>query len=86
MADQEKADILSHPNMNISAVTSPPSVRGRPAGHWPLASLDRLINTAGLVSVDLTATDFPAMPEPDDQAYWAEVGPFSLTGRPTKRE
>jgi hypothetical protein len=40
--------------------------------------LERLINTAGLVSVDLTDTVFAPMPEPEEQAHWAEVGPFAL--------
>jgi hypothetical protein len=40
--------------------------------------LERLINTAGLVSVDLTDTVFAPMPEPEERAHWAEVGPFAL--------
>lgn len=52
-----------------------------PAPCWPLASLQSLINTAGLVSVDLTDTVFAAMPGPDEQFHWAEVGPFALPGR-----
>jgi hypothetical protein len=81
MAEREKADILSHPTMNTCAYTTslrPHPVPDRPAGHWPLAALERLINTAGLVSVDLTDTVFTPMPEPEDQAHWAEVGPFAL--------
>lgn len=55
-----------------------------PARPWPLTSLQNLINTAGLVSVDLTDTVVATMPGPDDQAGWAEVGPFSLPGRPDR--
>jgi hypothetical protein len=57
-------------------------LRRGPARAWPLASLQNLINTAGLVSVDLTDSAFATMPGPDDHAGWAEVGPFSLPGRP----
>jgi len=57
-------------------------LRPAPARSWPSASLQTLINTAGLVSVDLTDTVFAAMSGPDEQANWAQVGPFSLPGGP----
>lgn len=43
-------------------------LRPGPARAWPLASLQNLINTAGLVSVDLTDTVFATMPGLDEQA------------------
>ena len=40
-------------------------VPARPAARGPLASLQQLINTAGMVSVDLTDTIFATMPRRD---------------------
>ncbi|MDI1250861.1 MAG: hypothetical protein PSV13_18500 [Lacunisphaera sp.] len=57
-------------------------LRPAPPRPWRLASLQTLINTAGLVSVDLTDTVFATMPGSDEQANWAEVGPFALPGGP----
>lgn len=61
-------------------IPSGPS-RFAPARHGPLASLQTLINTAGLVSVDLTDTVFASMPRRDDQADWPEAGALPLPRR-----
>lgn len=48
-------------------------VPDRPAVRGPFASLQRVINTAGMVSVDLTDTFFASLPRRDGAPYEAVV-------------
>jgi len=50
-------------------------VPAQPAVRGPFAGLQRLINTAGLVSVDLTDTVFASLPRRDGAPYEAVVPP-----------
>lgn len=75
--------------MNTCADTSSrplPATPIRPAARWPLASLQRLIDTAGLVSVGLTDSIFAS---PGNRAalatkYTGETSPF--TDRAAQRD
>ena len=58
------------PPASLSATASSakkPATRGR------FATLERLINTAGFVSTDLTDTIFASLPRPDGAPYEAVV-------------
>ena len=54
----------------LSAAASPTK---KPASRGFYTSLERLINTAGFVSVDLTDTVFASLPRPDGAPYEAVV-------------
>lgn len=60
--------------MNTCPQTSPLPTRlvpDRPAIRGPFASLQKVINTAGMVSVDLTDTLFASLPRRDGAPYEA---------------
>ncbi len=66
--------------MNTSCPTAPLSTSAaRPtptrASRGLFASLERIINTAGFVSVDLTDTIFASMPRRDGAPYEAVIPP-----------
>jgi hypothetical protein len=67
--------------MNASCPTNPVPVNAPPARGW-FASLERLINTAGFVSVDLTDTIFASLPHPEDVACEPAVPPVPFSQRP----
>ncbi len=55
-------------------LTASPAVSAKtPAARGLFASLERLINTAGFVSVDLTDTIFASLPRSDGAPYEAVV-------------
>jgi hypothetical protein len=58
------------PPASLSATTAPVKT---PAARGLFASLERLINTAGFVSVDLTDTVFASLHRPDGAPYEAVV-------------
>ena len=59
----------SCPPASLSAATPVKA----PAAHGLFATLERLINTAGFVSVDLTDTIFASLPRSDGAPYEAVV-------------
>lgn len=65
--------------MNTCCPTAPLSAPARPAptrtSRGLFASLERIINTAGFVSVDLTDTIFASMPRRDGAPHEAVVPP-----------
>ncbi|SDR92358.1 hypothetical protein [Opitutus sp. GAS368] len=58
------------PPTSLSAATPPAKT---PAARGLFAALERLINTAGFVSVDLTDTIFASLPRSDGAPYEAVV-------------
>lgn len=57
----------------LSATAAPVASPKTPAARGLFASLERLINTAGFVSVDLTDTLFASLPRSDGAPYEAVV-------------
>ena len=52
-----------------ASLSTPAAPVQKPAARGFFPSLERLINTAGFVSVDLTDTLFASMPRPDGAHY-----------------